>query len=126
MSLVLFHRTSIADAREIAKHGFEDQKWAFGYEDVAVGEVRKAVGVWFSDRPLAAEEGPTGDALLEIVLDVDEEVLAPFELEGVVWDARLWVVPAGLINPHAAVRILGVDPRTSWWYEAQGGDDGPA
>jgi hypothetical protein len=32
-----------------------------------------------------------------------------------VLDARLWVVPAQLINPHAKMRILQVDPRTSWW-----------
>lgn len=126
MSITLYHRTSIGDARHIARHGFEDLKWAFGQEDASEGEVRKAVGVWLSDRPLASEEGPGGDAVLEVTLELEEDALGPFELEGVLWDARLWVVPAGMINPRAAIRILEVDPRTSWWYEAQDGDEGPA
>lgn len=118
MSVVVFHRTTIGDARQIVKHGFEDLKWAFGHEDEP-GEIQKATGVWLSERPLQAEEGPGGDAVLEVVLDLPEETLAPFQLEGILWDTRLWVVPAALINPHAAIRILEVDPRTSWWYERE-------
>lgn len=116
MSIVVFHRTTIGEARQIVKHGFEDLRWAFGLEEEP-SEVRKATGVWLSERPLQAEEGPGGDAVLEVVLELSEESLEPFTLEGVLWDTRLWVAPAALLNPHASVRILEVDPRTSWWHE---------
>jgi len=32
-------------------------------------------------------------------------------------DARLFVVPAHLINPNSKVRIEGVDQRSSWFGE---------
>lgn len=123
MSVVLFHRTTIADARQIVRHGFEDLRWAFGHED-ELSQVRKATGVWLSERPLEADEGPGGDAQLEVVLDLAEDTLSPFEVDGVLWDTRLWVVPSAMLNPHASVRILEVDPRTSWGYERQDDDEG--
>lgn len=119
MTLTLYHRTSIADARSIVKNGFEDAKWGFGVQDAQTGAELKLVGVWLADRPLAEEEGPEGDAVLEVALDLTEEALEPYELEGLFWDARLWVAPSQLLNPHASIRILEVDPRTSWWYEAE-------
>ena len=124
MGITLYHRTSIGDARTIVRNGFEDQKWRFEHEDAGPEDVKKAVGVWLSDRPLDQEEGPHGDAVLEVALDVSEDSLGSFQLEGVLWDARLWIVPAELINAHANVRILNVDPRTSWFHERpEGGDD---
>jgi hypothetical protein len=123
MSVVLFHRTTIADARQIVRNGFEDLRWAFGHED-ELSEVVKATGVWLSERPLEADEGPGGDAQLEVVLDLAEDTLSAFELDGVLWDTRLWVVPSAMLNPHASVRILEVDPRTSWWYERQDDAEG--
>lgn len=122
MGLVLFHRTTIANAREIVKHGFADAKWNFGVHDVITGEDLKVIGVWLSDRPLSEEEGPSGDAVLEVKLDLSEQVLEPFAVDGVVPNARLWVPPAALINPRAEVRFSEVDPRTSWWYEAHDED----
>lgn len=119
MSVVLYHRTTIAQAREIAKHGFEDAKWNFGVHDVITGDELKVSGVWLADRPLSEREGPAGDAVLEVTLDLAADALVPYELDGVVSGARLWVPPAALINPCARVRILEVNPRTSWWYETQ-------
>ncbi len=65
MPQTLYHRTTIGDARTIVKDGFENQKWRFENDD-GTGEVKKAVGVWLSDRPLDGEEGPPGDAILEV------------------------------------------------------------
>jgi len=113
----LYHRTSIAEATDIARHGFRDAKWRFDVRD-RDGEVLKKVGVWLTDRPLGEAEGPPGDALLEVEIGLADETLAAFELEGVFWDTRLFVIPAELINPNARVRIDQVDPRTSWFYEA--------
>ena len=115
----LFHRTSIAEATSIVRNGFEDDKWRFDLRDGDGGQELTMVGVWLTDRPLSGEEGPQGDAVLEVILDFEEADLKSFELEGVFWDARLWVAPAALINPKSKIRILEVDPGTSWWHEAQ-------
>lgn len=120
--MILYHRTSIAEAREIAKRGFTDEKWAFRLRGEGE-EPTKMTGVWLSDRPLTEEEGPDGDAVLEVTVGVDEGTLQRFELDSVFWDARVWVVPAQLLNPHVSVRILEVDPRTSWFFEALETDD---
>ena len=123
MPFTLYHRTSIGDARVIVQNGFENQKWRFEHEEPEVGEVKKAVGVWLSDRPLEEDQGPPGDAVLEVAMDVSEEALVLFQLEGVKWDARLWIIPAELLNDRAHVRILQVDPRTSWFHEPPDLDD---
>lgn len=116
MPQTLYHRTTIGDARAIVKDGFENQKWRFENDD-GTGEVKKAVGVWLSDRPLDGEEGPPGDAILEVDMDASEESLELFQLEGVVWEARLWIVPAEVVNARSKIRILQVDPRSSWFHE---------
>lgn len=122
MSVLLFHRTTIGDARAVVKRGFVDERWNFGVQDPRTGAELKVAGVWLSDRPLQQDEGPPGDAVLEVLLDAAEEELEPFALHTTLWEARLWVVPAALINRRGAVRIHGVDPRTSFWYKAHGAE----
>jgi hypothetical protein len=112
----LYQRTSIAEATEIARSGFRDGKWKFDTRD-REGEPLKRVGVWLTDRPLSDTEGPAGDAVLEVELALSDEALQIFELEGIFWDVRLWVIPAEILNPSATVRILSVNPRTSWFHE---------
>lgn len=118
----LFHRTNIATAREIIRNGFVDEKWRFGRDDVT-GQAIEAVGVWLSDRPLTPDEGPIGDAVVEISLAADEAALQRFELRGPTNNARLWVVPARLVNRRGSFRIHEVDPRTSWFHEGVGEPD---
>ena len=120
--MVLYHRSTIAGAREIIKSGFEDEKWSFGLRDALTGETVKAYGVWLTDRPLAVGEGPPGDAILEVDVDFSEEALQAFELVGVFEDARLWVVPTEIVSPHSKIRILAVDPGVSGQFEAIDGD----
>lgn len=115
--MILFHRTSVGEAREIMRHGFVDEKWAFKVRD-AIDEPAKVIGVWLSDRPLNEHEGPDGDAVLEVTLGLSEDALARFEVADVFWDARLWVVPAEILNPHVSVRIFQVDARSSWFFDA--------
>ncbi|MDH3496023.1 MAG: hypothetical protein OER21_04615 [Gemmatimonadota bacterium] len=114
----LFHRTSIGEARGIMREGFVDAKWRFEVRGDRDVEGEKRIGVWLTDRVLADDEGPPGDAQLAVDVGLSEETLSAFELEGVFWDARLFVLPAEVLNSHARVRIQQVDPRTSWWYEA--------
>jgi hypothetical protein len=115
VSITLFHRTTIAQAREVAKNGFLDRKWDLGVLDTGSGEAVSVTGIWLSGRPLSNKEGVDGDAQLEVVLNISEEDLEPFELEGLLWDTRFWVAPAEFLNRHASVRIFEVDPRTSWF-----------
>ena len=64
MTVVLYHRTSIAEARTIMKEGFVDVDWDFGLRDARTGEDAVVTGVWLADRPLGTEEGIEGDAVL--------------------------------------------------------------
>ncbi len=115
--MTLYHRTTIGEARRIVLHGFQDEKWGFVCYDPVSPRQIKVMGVWLTDRVLERDEGPPGDAMLEVVLDADESSIRQFEIDGAIADGRLWVVPAGVLNPRARVRILSVDPRTSWSYE---------
>jgi len=114
----LYHRTSIAEAVEIGRRGFRDERWSFTVRDRDNMEV-KLTGVWLTDRPLSATEGPPGDAQLEVEVALTEETISAFELEGVFWDVRLFVVPAEVLNDHIQSRILEVDPRTSWFHDVR-------
>jgi len=114
----LFHRTNIAEAVEIGRRGFHDERWSFALRDGEGVEV-KLTGVWLTDRPLSESEGPPGDAQLELQVDLGEETLGAFELQGVFWDVRLFVVPAEVLNAKVRSRILEVDPRTSWFHDVR-------
>lgn len=124
MALTLYHRTSIGQASEVIRRGFSDQTWTFGVRDSRARDGETPLeGVWLTDQPLSAMDGPPGDALLEVVVDLAESSLETFEIEGIFHGTRLWVVPAELINPHADAKIAEVDPNTSWQFEA---DLGPS
>lgn len=114
----LYHRTRIATAVEIGRSGFRDERWSFQLRDEGGMEV-KLTGVWLTDRPLGESEGPPGDAQLELEVELSEETLSAFELEGVFWDTRLFVVPAEVLNTHVRSRIMEVDPRTSWFHDVR-------
>ena len=117
MALTFYHRTSIAEAREIVRRGFQDQKWGFDVEGLVTDRRLKVMGVWLTDRIPEEENAPPGDAVLEVTVDPEPETLRFFEIPGVLAKSRLWVIPAKVLNPVAKARILRVDPRTSWWYK---------
>jgi hypothetical protein len=118
----LYHQTSIAQAVAVASRGFQDERWSFPVRD-REGEELQRTGVWLTDRPLAAGEGPGGDAQMEVEVTLGEETLRAFELEGVFWDVRLFVIPSEILNPNAKGRILEVDPRTSWTHDVRRRDE---
>lgn len=117
MALTFYHRTSIAEAREIVRRGFQDQKWGFDVEELVSDRRLKVMGVWLTDRVPGEADAPPGDAVLEVTVDPTPETLRVFEIPGVLANARLWVIPAKVLNPVAKARILSVDPRTSWWFK---------
>jgi hypothetical protein len=114
--VLLYHRTSVSQARAIVRGGFKDEKWALG-SDLVTGETMKAVGVWLSDRPLPAGEGPGGAAVLEVTLPLPDTALTPFGVLGILTDAQLWIIPAKIVNQHAGIRVSEVDARSSWFHE---------
>ncbi len=118
-AITLYHRTTIGEARRIVRHGFQDEKWGFIRDDPLSPRQIKVMGVWLTDRVLERDEGPPGDAMLEVVIEADESLIGAFEIDGAIADGRLWVVPAEVLNPRAKVRILSVDPRTSWSYDRE-------
>jgi hypothetical protein len=103
----------MAEAHEIVRKGFDDLDWDFGLSDARTGEETVVTGVWLSDRPLSQRDGIDGDALLRIEVDALEDELAPFALEGLLWNAKLWVVPSEWVNARGTVRFAEVDPRSS-------------
>lgn len=126
MTLKAFHRTTIGEARSIVEDGWTDAEWDLGLQDAKTGEELSLTGVWLASRPLGEEDGLSGDALLEVVLDVHEEELKSFELEGFLWNAHFWITTANFLNAHGKTRILNVDPRSSWGFNAiTDPDDGP-
>jgi hypothetical protein len=123
--MILFHRTTIGEARSIVEDGFQDSNWDFGLRDAQTGEDVSITGVWLADRALGEEDGLKGDALVEVNLDVSEDELQSFELQGLLWNGRFWVAPAEFVNKHGTTRILNVDPRSSWgWHAVNDTDDG--
>ena len=126
MTLKAFHRTTIGEARSIVEDGWTDAEWDLGLQDAKTGEELSLTGVWLASRPLGEEDGLGGDALLEVLLDVNEDELKSSELEGYLWNARFWMTSADFLNAHSKTRILNVDPRSSWGFNAiTDSDDGP-
>ncbi len=68
--LVLYHRTTIGQGTEAVRHGFRDEEWTFGVRGSRARDEDKIFGVWVTDRPLKEIEGPPGDAVLEVKLDL--------------------------------------------------------
>lgn len=128
MALTLYHRTSIGQAGEAVRHGFKDEPWNFEIRDSRARDDEVPLeGVWLTDRPLSAVDGPPGNALLEVTVDLSESSLETFEIEGIFHGTKLWVIPAELLNPHAKSRIADVDPNTSWQFDAgTGSSQGPS
>jgi len=119
MALTLYPRTSIGQAGEAVRHGFKDEPWNFEIRDSRARDDEVPLeGVWLTDRPLSAVDGPPGNALLEVTVDLSESSLETFEIEGIFHGTKLWVIPAELLNPHAKSRIADVDPNTSWQFDA--------
>ncbi len=84
----LFHTTYAADA--ILAEGFRDGEGTYLTEQVWRG-------VWLADRPLDANEGAHGDAVL--VVEIPEEVIAPYE-----WIEDYSDIPAEWIDSNGIRR----------------------
>jgi len=78
-------------ARHIVACGFRDSKGYYGTENLHSG-------VWLSDRPLDADEGTVGNALLRVELNIGDREFTQFEWIEDGKPYREWLIPACLIN----------------------------
>jgi hypothetical protein len=92
--VTLYHGTTEEIARLIVVDGFGDSEGYFGTESLHSG-------VWLSDRPLEADEGASGNALLRVGLNIGDQEISRFEWieDGKAY--REWLIPARLINEIA-------------------------
>lgn len=86
--IVLYHQTSIENARTIIVEGFRDSAGFFL-------NTRTWTGVWFCSSPHGSEDG---EVFLKVRLDIDEQELASWEWTGEGRDYREWLIPASIVN----------------------------
>jgi hypothetical protein len=99
--MILYHRTSSADAEAILKSGFKDHTATY-----LTG--REFTGVWFSNRPWDINEGMTGDTVLRVSLRTVEKAVAAYEWVGDDGkNYREWLIPAEFINRRvASIKVI--------------------
>lgn len=85
-----YHRT--AHARAILSGGFRAQSDSESFASSIL------TGVWLSDYPLDGNEGCKGEELLEVVLDLEDEQLAQYEIQEFGKPYREWCLPETLVN----------------------------
>jgi len=104
----LFLRTTEVD--EVLRGGFRDsprylvERAASGvwlsYRPLDVGDgadAREYSGVWLSDVPLAVSDEAPGD---DLVVEIPEEIVKPFEWAAETGTCRGFFVPAALLNRY--------------------------
>jgi hypothetical protein len=93
--VVLYHHTSIDNARAILCDGFRDSAGFFL-------NTRTWTGVWFSSIPTSTEDG---EVVLTVKLDIDEQELARWEWSGEGRDYREWLIPADIVNRRGKIQL---------------------
>lgn len=94
--VVLYHHTTIENARTIIGEGFRDSAGFFL-------NTRTWTGVWFSSSPRGSEEV---DAVLTVRLDIDEQELSSWEWTGEGRDYREWLIPANIVNQRGTIERM--------------------
>ena len=91
-----FHRTTKRAARAILRHGFKDADGSY-----LTNILHK--GVWISDVPLDANEGPPGGVLLSV--KIDGRRVRAFEWIEKGKPYREFLVPASILNKYGITRL---------------------
>ena len=99
--VTLYHRTTEGVARHIVADGFRDSESYYGTEN-------PHSGVWLSDRPLDADEGAVGNALLRVELNIGDREIAQFEWIEDGKPYREWLIPACLINELGTIVVAEI------------------
>ena len=99
----LYHRTTQDAADNIIAVGFKDKCGTYLTD-------REWKGVWLSDVPLDINDGPSGDVLLEINLDMpDHDLSEKYEWIEDGKTEREFLVPAKLINEKGRIRRVSAE-----------------
>ena len=93
----LFHQTTAKNAKAILVEGFKDATGSFGTRDLHTG-------VWLTNEPIHV--ALIDVTLIEVTLDLNEDVLAPYEWPEIGKRSRGWLVPADLVNSHTKLRVV--------------------
>src|SRR5262245_58725355 len=96
--MILFHRTNVAE--QILAEGFRDGTGAYLTD-------QEYTGVWFSDRPLDANEGAWGHTFLTV--ELPDELIADCEWIEEGKPYREWLIPAGIVNQFGRPVVVYVD-----------------
>ncbi len=100
----LYHGTTLANAEQVARNGFQDVTSNFGLYSAASGEPVNTTGVFFSDLVLDENEGICSEAYF--VLDIPNEHLDSYEWMEEGKGYREWCIPAALANSFFANRTI--------------------
>ena len=100
----LYHGTTLANAGQVAKNGFQDVTSNFGLYSAASGEPVNTTGVFFSDLVLDENEGICSEAYF--VLEIPDEHLASYEWMEEGKGYREWCIPAALANSFFTNRTI--------------------
>ena len=100
----LYHGTTLANAEQVARNGFQDATSNFGLFSATSGEPVNTTGVFFSDLVLDENEGICSEAYL--VLEIPDEHLASYEWMEEGKGYREWCIPAALANSFFTNRTI--------------------
>lgn len=97
--MILFHTTTEEAAQAIITYGFKDATGTYGTR-------HEYTGVWFSNIPLDANEGPQGEIVLKITTPLMEEELNYYEWKQEGISYREWLIPSEIINKNIKIEIF--------------------
>ena len=100
----LYHGTTLANAEQVARSGFQDVTSNFGLYSAASREPVNTTGVFFSDLGLDENEGICSEAYF--VLEIPNQHLASYEWMEEGNGYREWCIPAALANSFFTNRTI--------------------
>ncbi len=100
----LYHGTTLANAEQVVRNGFQDVTSNFGLYSAASGEPVNTTGVFFSDLVLDENEGICSEAYF--VLEIPNQHLSSYEWMEEGKGYREWCIPAALANSFFADRTI--------------------
>jgi hypothetical protein len=98
MTIALYHGTSAANAEQVLRLGFRDERRNFMTDE-------ELIGVWLSERPLDEHEDASNEVYLHTEFNCSVDALQQYELLKDSQACREWVMPAAFVNSHATVKL---------------------
>jgi hypothetical protein len=90
--MLLYHTTTPEVANAILAEGFRDGEGSYLTDQIYRG-------VWFASRPLNEADGAPSDTVV-LVIDIPEDVVAPYDRSEKRKRYREFLIPADLVNQY--------------------------